>query len=202
MEFNDNNENTQNISGSIFVDAASMEDYGDVPVNYPPAQKENLILKLFESFVEKFIEEPKRRKEQKDFIESGQKMLGEYEDILTFFHDAGCLIVLNDNYIELEYPQLNLKGTITFKDGQPEFDDTTNKIMNHLSNMVINTNKLDDIINKHEDEGFYPVGDLAKETIILNGESAEVLAGEMMNKQGQTKKVYYYQGKEVQPDKK
>ncbi len=199
MVFNDNN--NQNINDSIFTDTSQIEGRQAFPVEETTKRGENIIIKLFESFVEKFIDEPKRKKEIQNYIKSGTETLSEFEDILTLFHDTGCNIIVKDNLIELEYPVLNLKGTITLKDGEAVFDEVTNKILAHISAVIVNTNKLDDILNSYEEEGFYPVGDLTKKTIILNGKQTEVLLGEMMNKKGETRNVYYYKGKEVTPDK-
>lgn len=158
------------------------------------------VLDMFNTFVEKFVDEPKRKLELKNFQKQIDKQLGPTEEIFKIFYSFGCNLYVNEGFIEIEYPQLNLKGVITIKDGKAEFDETTTKIMEHLARLVNGTNNFGQFMDKYEDEKFYPASDLERQEITYKGENITVLTGTLMNKQGQTKQVYYYKGQEINPD--
>lgn len=199
MVFN-NNENNYNNNESIFSDPSlKAQEYPQLPVSQEPQLAETL-LNFFDQFVNKFIEEPKRKNELKKFQNQAESILSPHEEILKIFYNFGCNLQLSEKYIDVEYPQLNLKGRITIDNNEVEFDDTAKKIMEHLAKLINNTNSMGGILDKYEQDKYYPASDLERKTIILEGKETEVLSGTMMNKQGLTKQVYYYKGKEVTPD--
>ena len=195
---NDNN----SMEGSIFNDPALKAEFTQpiMPVE-PPSQPAVNVMKFFDSLVNKLVDEPKQKGEIKKLSKEGAAMLQEHEEVLKIFYEFGCNIVLRDGEIEIECPPINVVGIITVhEDGTTEFDDATNQIMEYLSKMIVGSNNMNISINKYEDEGFYPVGELEKVVIKYKGQDVEALCGILQNDQGQTKKIYYYKGKEVTPD--
>lgn len=196
MVFNESDDYSQN--NSIF----NSPELNEPPL---PAEQEPVssgILDAFNTFVEKFVEEPKKKLELKKIQKQADKLLKPQEEILKIFYSFGCNIYMNDDSIDIEYPKLNLKGKITIVGDKAEFDETTNQIMEHLAKLVDGTNNFGNFMDKYEDEDFYPVSDLEREEILYNGNKITALTGTLMNKQGQTKQVYYYKGKEIEPDEK
>ncbi len=198
MVFNESDDLNQ--SGSIFNDPSLQETYpqNDVP---PKTSSANGLLNMYETFVEKFIEEPKKKYEHKNLQKYAKNHLAEQEEILKIFYSFGCNIILSEGLISIEYPQLNIVGKITVNGKDAEFDDNAKKIMKHLATLINNSNDFGHIMDNYEQENFYPVGELENEKVKINGVEQNVLAGTLMNKQGETKKVYYYKGKEITPDK-
>lgn len=189
---------------SIFSDSSSFSQgftnpVPDAVLNKPvPEQKEGGFLS---KIVKKFIEAGQPSEADIQFRKELIKLAKENEDIFEVFNQFGCKLVYQKGCIVLKCPQLKLEGKITIKeDNTAEFDENTKRIMSHLANLVSNTNNLTLIVNEYEKQGFYPSGDLIKETIIYQGQSVEVLAGLLQNNKGETKKMYYYKGQEITPD--
>lgn len=196
MVFNENSDFSQN--NSIFNDPELQQ--GGYPQIEQTPPKSSGLLNMFNTFVDKFIEEPKKRKELKSLQKKADELLSEHEEVLKIFYSFGCNLYVNDGFIDIEYPPLNLKGRITLQNNTAEFDETTNKIMEHLAKLVNETNNFGQFMDKYEEEKYYPVGELERTKVLLNKTETEVLCGVMMNKNGETKQVYFYKGKEVQPD--
>lgn len=195
MGFNDNNFNND----SIFNSPELQPGYDYNAVNPQPTVGQGLA-KFIDKVVNKFIEEPKAKRETRNLQKLADELFAENGEVLKVFYDFGCNIVFKDDFIELQYPQLDLVGKITIENDEAVFDETTQKIMEQLSKLVYNTSKLGDVINDYETQEFYPVGELVKRPITLNGKEVEVMTGMLVNPKGETKQVYYYKGKEVHPD--
>ena len=199
MVFNNSDESDQ--SGSIFNSPELNEPYAQpYYVNQPQPQQGSGLVDMFNNFVDKFIDEPKKKKELLKLQKEAQDKLGEHEEILKIFYNYGCNLKLYDGYMIVEYPPLNLMGSIKFTENGAEFDENANKIMEQLAKLLTTTNEFGSQMDNYEQEEFYPVGELEQVTIKLNGEEVKARCGTLMNKQGETKKVYYYKGKEVKPD--
>jgi len=153
----------------------------------------NIIKKFFEAVSEK-LNEFKLQKTQKDI----EKIFSEVGPFLRFLYDYGCTAELKNDGIIIVCESLNKKGTLTVnKDKSVELDDDAKEIFNHVANLINKTNSLTEILNKYEEQGFYPVGELKTEKAIIDDKECEVLVGTLENDKKETKTIYYYNGKEV-----
>ena len=195
-----NNNDDLNQSGSIFNSNELREDYPQQPDYAVQPQVSSKIIDIFNRFVDKFIDEPKKQRELRNFQKRAEDILSEHEEVLKIFYNYGCNIIIRDNFLTVEYPPLNLSGNIIFTDNGVEFDANTNKIMEQLAKLVMATNAFGSQMDDFEKQEFYPVGELEQVSIKYNNEEITALCGTLMNKQGETKKIYYYKGKEITPD--
>ncbi len=189
---------------SIFSDSSSFTQGFTNPVPDAVLNKsapERKTGGFLSKIVKKFIDAGQPSEEDVKFRKELIKLAKENEDIFEVFNQFGCKLEYQKGCIILKCPQLKLDGKITIKeDNTAEFDENTQRIMSHLASLVSNTNNLTLIVNEYEKQGFYPSGDLVKETVTYQGKSVEVLAGILQNKKGETKKMYYYKGQEITPD--
>lgn len=196
--------NKFNGSDSIFNDSSVFPQGFTNPVPQPasaqPVNSEGGG-NFFVNLINKFVGNIPKKEEDIELQKQLVKFAKDNEDILEVFNKFDCKMEYGKDGIKLICPQLKIEGKITVKeDKTAEFDDNASRIMNHLANLVSGTNGLNMIVNEYEKQGFYPIDDLVKETVIYQGNSVEVMTGTLKNKQGETKKIYYYKGAEITPD--
>ena len=194
----DNNQNNNNFAdnGSIFSTPAqnmSMPASQDAP-----PMKSGAVMKFMDTLMSKFGDEPKPKEDIKKLVKEAEDLFKENEEIFHIMYQFGCNIEVAEGYVEFQYPALDLVGRLTFeKDKEPVLDENAQKIMEHLAVLIQNSNGMDAMINSYEEEEFYPVGDLEKQVLTINNQQYEVMVGTLMNPKGETKKVYYQNGKDV-----
>lgn len=164
----------------------------------------NFIFKILDSISEKLgdiAQKNKTEREIKALQKYAENKLAGREEILKLFKSFGCHLTIMDKYVEMSCEQFNLKGKITFdKNQNAVFDEDTMRIFRIIADIIKSSNSLEDVINEYEKQGFYPVGDLEQQTITVEGQQREVMAGTLQNQQGEQKKIYYANGKELFPD--
>ena len=199
-----------NSSESIFDDnspESSSEKISQVlhsDEKYKSHLSNNFIFNIIDSISEKLGDiaaKNKSEKEQKEIQKFAQNKFAGREEIIKLFVSFGCHLTIMRDYVELYCEQFDIRGKITFgKDGQVVFDDNTIQIFRIISEIVSNSNSLEDIIDSYEKIGFYPVGALEKQMLNVEGQEVEVLVGVLENQQGTQKKIYYYDGREIFPE--
>ncbi|MCD8377442.1 MAG: hypothetical protein LUB59_01490 [Candidatus Gastranaerophilales bacterium] len=200
-----NDDNLISESESIFEGTKSMnspgiEGFNTGAIDYESVRRDNFVVKLLDTISRELLS-GREEKEQKRFQKQAEKLLKNDIDILKLLSSFGCIFVYNQDYMELRCEQFNLTGKInTNTDGKLTFDDTAIKILYMITDIIEKTNNIDSIIDSHEQDGFYPVGELTKQKIMLDGKECEVLTGKLSNNNGETRQIYYYNGKEVFPD--
>ena len=200
-----------NNSDSIFED--NSPEFSSKPFPNDLASDEKYKSHLNNSFIYKILDSISEKMgeiAQKNKIEREIKSLQKYadkkfagrEEILKLFKSFGCHLTIMDKYVDFTCEQFNLKGKITFdKNQNAVFDEDTMRIFRIIANIIHNSNGLEDVINEYEKLGFYPIGELEQQTITVEGQQREVMAGILQNQQGEQKKIYFSNGKEVFPDK-
>ncbi|MCR5266208.1 MAG: hypothetical protein K6E29_06400 [Cyanobacteria bacterium RUI128] len=157
---------------------------------------------FIEGLLSKLIKNPK------DLLFSNKKgnVTNIIEQNIDFFEALVKLkfrLVMQDDGFIIVNPDNTMSGKVTFlKNNESKFDDNAQILFNQIANLIINNDGLETMIDAYEKDNFYPVGELVKETITYNGKEIEVMAGTLMNPKKETKKVYFYKGKEVFPDQK
>ena len=206
MDFAENIEGTE-VSDSIFDD--NLLKQNQIQVNTPEQQYSNIqtgsiVSKLFDVVSEKINEISDKQKLQK-LQKEASKLFEGNEDIFRLFYMFGCELIYKKKYIELSCPTIKLKGKITINENnEANFDENVMKIFEHITNIITSSNNLENTIDSLEAEGFYPIGELENKTIEINGENIEVMVGTLQNQNGETKNVYFYNGREIflKPDEK
>lgn len=130
------------------------------------------------------------------------KTLEKEADILALLMKFGCkLNYISKTNMEIECEQFNLKGHINLKAEKEEdiFDENALEIIKRITYKVYSSNNLEEVINRLEGEGFYPVGELTEIEAMISDKQRKVLMGVFQNTAGETKKIYFYNGQEVFP---
>jgi hypothetical protein len=154
---------------------------------------DGIVARFFESVSAK-LSENKSKKIQKE----AEKILSDSTSFFQLLYDFGCSLIYDKDFIEIYCEQINIKGKITVtKDKEFEFDENAKEILTYIANVINRSNSLHDIISKYEEQGFYPIGELKKETAIINGNECEVLVGTLENDKKEQKTIYYYNGNEL-----
>ena len=198
-----NNDNNFNPNGSIFehTDITNYPNMPNTDYNLPQntgnIKGSNFASKLFKAISEK-IKEFDSQKEIKDLQKKAEELFKGNEDIIQLLHSFGCFFKIEENYIELSCEKFNLSGKIiTNENNEMEFDEDAEQILRYISQIIVSSNNMEDSLDYMEQNGFYPVGELEKHKAIIEGKECEVLVGTLKNDKGETKQVYYYNGKEV-----
>ena len=173
-------------------------------IDYESLNNNGLLSKLVNKINDKLDEfTDKDKKEQKKLEKIVENFINEDGDFLQIMSQFGCVLVVQENGIEIQCEQFDLTGKITLKENSKteyELDENAKKILYIISKVLDNLDHIDGSMDKNEEEGFYPVGELEKKTITVKGEEKEVFAGTLMNEKGETKQIYFLNGREVQPD--
>lgn len=206
MPFNEDEDNYLN-NESIFQDVETnnyitAQSIKINNVDYENFKDSGLLSKLVNKISDKIDEfSDKDKKEQKKLQKIAQQFADENEDFIGLMASFGCVFVALEDCIELHCEQFNLVGKITQNEKKENIlDENAKKILYIISKIVTNIEKIDNSMDKNEEDGFYPVGELEKQTIKINGEEKEVFSGTLMNEKGETKQIYFLNGREVQPD--
>lgn len=196
---NNNDENFQ--SESIFQSAKNYEEnIQKYPEQYS-GESNGLFSKLVRTVTEK-LNEYDTQKETKKFQETVQNALESDKDTIELLAKCGCKIQFtSNNKLLIRCDKYNLMGTIDMAaEGLDKLDDGAKKIIRILYEVKTGSENMEDCIDKLEAEGFYPVGNLEKKEMMLEGKKCTVLAGTFQNNARETKKLYFYHGKQVFPE--
>lgn len=212
------NDNNFNMEDSIFEDSSTNTESKNVTDVIPEnneyynqlfiekeiesekkANKSSFATKIFSAISSK-LDDMDINKENKKLQSAADKLFQGNEDILKLLYNFGCNFVINNDYIEFSCKKFNLTGKIVSNENNEMiFDENAELILKYISQIIISSNRLEDTLDFQETNGFYPVGELEKQTAILAGKECEVLVGTLQNNKGEVKKVYYYNGQEVFP---
>ena len=209
MKFDESNEkNKYTANDSIFEDSEVAELFSakniDVDAfNYENLKDDGLFSKLINALSDKLDSTSKQNKEQKKLQKIAKNTFKDSEDMIKLLNEFGCVFVINEDNIELKSSRFNMSGKIVINSEQKlEFDEEAKKLLLLVAQHIEKINNADSNFDKNEEEGFYPIGELAETDIMLNGQETKVLCGTLVNASGVTKQIYFYNGVEVVPDKK
>jgi len=188
---------------SIFQSAKNFEDSMSANLKQQ-AQPQNtgLLGKFVKTITNKLNEYDEYRDNKKLQSQIG-KIFEKEEKTLELLMNFGCKLEYNGpTKINIIWDKYKLKGQINLdsKCSEP-FDAEAKKILGIIVNTILSSNNMENTIDRLEAEGFYPVGELENQTAILENKEVEVLIGTFENSAGETRKIYYYNGKEVFPPK-
>lgn len=194
MEYND--DRNFNNDESIFEDSSSTQDRMEslkADLKEIPVENNSVITKFFDSIAVK-LQDNKLKKLQNE----AEEMFKDTSSFLELLCNFGCFLEYNKDFIEISCKNIDKKGKILIsKKKEIEFDDGAKEILSHIATLINRTDALHDIINKYEQQGFYPVGELEKENAIINGKECVVLTGVLENDRHEQKRIYYYNGQEL-----
>lgn len=207
MKF-DENDDSKKYTGheSIFEDSEvadllAAKAISPESFDYEAIQDDGLLSKLINILGAFSKTSSKQNKETKKLQKLADNLFKDNEDILMLLNDFGCTMTIQDDYIEFKSERFDMTGKISLNsDKEPEFDDNALKILKSIAFVMENVNHADSRLEDNEKEGFYPVGDLEKQVIMLSGKETEVMKGTLANSSGAVRYVYFYNGKEVTPD--
>jgi hypothetical protein len=207
MQFDE--ESLKNIGNDSIFSESNMEKYqqelsGDSEeLNYEEISENNPLLKMIDTLQAKISKvTSKEERELRKLQKQADKLFEDCGDMMQLLKDFGCVWVIKDEHIEVQSKKLNITGIMTLnEDGVFDFDENMKKILYIIGKVVQNVDEADRQMDKHESEGFYPIGSLEECTIMLDGAEVKVLKGTLQNEKGETKQVYFKNGREVSPDK-
>lgn len=140
--------------------------------------------------------------QENDYKELFEKFIKENEEFFNYIVAANCKIKFSEKFLELQCEPLKLSGKIFIgNDGQFQPDANANAILKHVAEVSVQKNNLESTIDNLEKEGFFPVGELKRQIVNIEGKPTEVMVGVLKNDKGETRIVYFRDGAEVIPDK-
>lgn len=195
----DNNENQQ-YSGSIFSNPElNQPEPREVQISQNP-QKPDILTGLIKHITSKIIDPNTGQsiRELKKLEKQAKQMEEENGDMIQILKDFGAKLVYNGNEIIVNVPRLGLSGKLLIDDkGEMTVDENAKEIFTKMARYVNGRNSFDFTMNMYAEIGFYPVGDLSQTTVVYKGKELTVQKGVLMNKQGETRDFYMYNGQEI-----
>ena len=189
---NNNNESIFNLPESGQFDLLVPK----VPVN----SGENLS-GMLNKLSSKLLTNIQAQKEEDSLKQLLEKTIKENEEFFKLLTENKCKLNFSDRYVEINCEPMKLVGKIFVYSGtQMKPDLNAQKIFKYLANKAIQKQNIEGPLDQLEKEGFYPVGELKKMTVKINGEDVEVMAGMLVNNNKETRTVYFKDGKQVFPD--
>ena len=193
----DNNYN----SDSIFSSELKNNSDTTVPIMPPDIPKPSresagMLEGLVDRLIKKPLKDSANKKEKTEF----EKVVKENEELFKILMKYGCELVMQEDGAIINYPKMKLSGKIIVKNNKVEFDEDVKKIFQYIAQFEVQSGNLEQMIDSYEEQEFYPVGELEKQTVTYQGKEVEVMVGTLMNTKKETKKVYFYRGKEITPD--
>lgn len=190
---NNNNE-------SIFNFSEEKKPEIGIPNASPVNSGENLS-DMLNKLSSKLLTGFQNQKEENSFKQLVEKTIKDNEEFFKLLTENDCKLKFSDRFVEINCEPLKLVGKIfMYNDAQIKPDLNAQKIFKYLADKSIQKNNIEGPIDELEKEGFYPVGELEKMTITVNGEQTEVMAGMLANNNKETRTIYFKDGKQVFPD--
>jgi len=192
---NDNFNNNESIFGDGFPSYSTK-----VPKSYELPQLITPQTSGIMDAMVKILGDTKNKLDASKFRKQLDKLIKQNQDLFDTFEKYGCKLIINENEVAVEYPKVNLKGQFTLnEDGTSEPDENAKQILKYITKKILNSEKMSGMIDDYDEEGFYPVGELRRGIGILDGKEVTMFSGILINAQGETKAVYFLNGKEVFP---
>ena len=199
----DDNENSQ-MSGSIFsTPGINNPQPMPQPADIKP-ERQDFFSSLIKQFTSIIIapETGQDRREQRKLQKIADKIEEDSGDLIQVMKEFGAKLVYKPDSIDIIVSRLGLMGKLTTdENGELVLDEYAKEIFSLMAKYINDRNSFDSTMNTYEEMGFYPVGELKKETITYKGRELDVLKGILANNQGEQKIVYMYNGHEIILDK-
>lgn len=175
-----------------------------MPQNIPMPQEINSqqsLLGTFLNSIKNKLDETKRYKEEKNLQEELQNFVDQNEETILILKSFGCkLTFLSLNAIEISSEEFNIKGHIYTKDDTVEIDEECKKLFAIISTIISGGYRIEDTLNKYEQEEFYPYGEIEQIPVTYKGTEIKASKGTLMNPKGETRTIIFYRGYEITPD--
>lgn len=190
---NNNNE-------SIFNFSEERKPEIGIPNMSPVNSGENLS-DMLNKLSSKLLTGFQNQKEENSLKQFMEKAIKENEAFFSLLTENNCKLKFSERFVEIDCEPLNLVGKIfMYNDAQLKPDLNAQKIFKYLADKSLQKKDIENPLEELEKEGFYPVGELKKMTIKVNGEQTEVMAGMLVNNNKETRTIYFKDGKQVFPD--
>lgn len=189
-------------NNSIFGDlnnknGMSMPQNVDMP-ELPPQQN---LLGSFINNVKNKLDEAKQKKEAELLESELSNIISENTETLLILKSFGCkLKILSQEVVEISSEEFHIIGHIYTKNDAVEMDEECTKLFTIISEIINGGYRIEDILNKYEQEDFYPYGEIEQVPIIYKGTEIKASKGTLMNPKGETRTILFYKGYEILPD--
>lgn len=171
----------------------------DIPVHELPPQQ---------NFFGSFINSVKNKLEEVQFKKNSEKLgmqlqqlVDENTETLLILKSFGCqLTVISAGTVEISSEEFNITGHIYTTEDNVEIDEECEKLFSIISTIISGGYRIEDILNKYEQEEFYPYGEIEQIPVTYKGTEIKASKGTLMNPKGEIKKIIFYKGYEITPD--
>lgn len=195
MDFN--SENNSIFEGLNNNSGMSMPQNIPMPENQP---QQNLLGNFINSVKNK-LDEAKQKKESEQLEEQLTQILNENSEILLILKSFGCRLNIKSlNMVEIISDEFHLNGHIYINNENVEMDEECKKLFHIISTVVNGGYRIEDILNKYEEEDFYPIGEIEQIPVIYKGTEIQASRGRLANPKGEIRTIIFYRGYEIQPD--
>ena len=109
------------------------------------------------------------------------------------------LIKKTISFIEVVFLMLVLKIYEKYKLGDMTKEECK-KLFEIISTIKSGGYRIEDILNKYEEQEFYPIGEIEKVKVKFKGQEIEASKGTLANPKGEKRTILFYRGYEIKPD--
>ena len=191
---NNNNSIFENINNAMITPPHNIEEETVDP------QKETLLGNVVNNIKNKF-QKIKNEKQYEENLKALEEMLQDKSDILTILKSFDCkIIIISLELVEITSAELDITGFINIKNDIAEPDENCKKLFQLISTIIAGGYRIEDILNKYEEEDFYPIGEITPIKIKYKGNEITASKGLLANPQGEIKTIIFYKGYEIKPD--
>lgn len=175
----------------------------NMPQNIPMPempQQSNLLGSFINNIRNKLVE-AKQQKTSESLGADLQNLVDENTETLLILKSFGCKITIKSlEIIEILSEEFHISGYMYIKDGNVDMDDECKKLFDIISQIISGGYRIEDILNKYEQEEFYPIGEIEQVPVIYKGTEINASRGRLANPKGEIRTVLFYRGYEIIPD--
>jgi len=170
-------------------------------LNVPDIPQEGNLLGNFINGIKNKVNQKKKEKEEQKLHNDLAEMFEENTETMLILKSFGCKMILrNINLMEISSEELNIIGFMKLEDGKAEPDEECKKLFEIISTIISGGYRIEDILNKYEEQEFYPIGEIEKVKIKFKGQEIEASKGTLANPKGEKRTIVFYRGYEITPD--
>lgn len=188
-------------NNSIFENINNNSMSNPAELNIPELPQEGSLLGSFINGIKNKVNEKKKEKAEQKLNNDLTEMVEENAETMLILKSFGCKMTLkNIHLMEISSDELNIIGFMKLENGKAEPDAECKKLFEIISTIISGGYRIEDILNKYEEQEFYPIGEIEKVKVKFKGQEIEASKGTLANPKGEKRTILFYRGYEIKPD--
>lgn len=188
-------------NNSIFENINNNSMSNPAELNIPELPQEGSLLGNFINGIKNKVNEKKKEKAEQKLNNDLTEMVEENTETMLILKSFGCKMTLkNIHLMEISSEELNIIGFMKLENGKAEPDAECKKLFEIISTIISGGYRIEDILNKYEEQEFYPIGEIEKVKVKFKGQEIEASKGTLANPKGEKRTILFYRGYEIKPD--